>query len=124
MPPSYPVVWCHGDSVALDQKSWPFHMPQQFTDDVELGAGGQLKALDLVWVVAELPSALALPYPRPHGALSCTAAAMQPFADFGSQALKTSGPAQQHLTLPELAAFCCSVEELGLLFQVLQLVRG
>jgi hypothetical protein len=42
--PSYPVVsLCHGHPGVLD---WPFHVLQEFTDDVDFGVG-QLKALGL-----------------------------------------------------------------------------
>jgi hypothetical protein len=40
------VVLCHGNPAVLDPKDWTFHVPQQFTDGVDLGVG-QLKALDL-----------------------------------------------------------------------------
>jgi hypothetical protein len=42
-PPRYLVFLCHGDSAALGQQGWPFHMSQPFT---ELGVV-HLRALDL-----------------------------------------------------------------------------
>lgn len=43
----YPVVaLCHGDPKALKLKSWLLHMPQHFTDGINVGVG-QLTALDL-----------------------------------------------------------------------------
>ena len=46
-PSSFPVVaLCHGDPAALDQQDWPFHMSQQFTNEIDFRAG-QLRALDL-----------------------------------------------------------------------------
>lgn len=39
-PPGYSVVaLCCGDPAALEQQDWPFHVPQQFTDDVDIGVG-------------------------------------------------------------------------------------
>ena len=46
-PPGYPVVaLCHGDLAGFDQQDQPFHTPQQFTDDIDVGMS-QLKALGL-----------------------------------------------------------------------------
>ena len=38
--PNYPIVaLCHRDPAALDQPGTPYHVFQQFTDDVDLGVG-------------------------------------------------------------------------------------
>lgn len=43
-PSGYPVVvLSHGDPAALNQQDSPFHVPQQFTDNVDFGVG-QLKS--------------------------------------------------------------------------------
>lgn len=39
MTPGYLVALCHEGSAALHQQDLPFHMPQQFTDDGDLGVG-------------------------------------------------------------------------------------
>ena len=65
-PPNYHfVVLCHGDPAALNQKAWPFHEPQQFTDAVDFEVG-QPKPWVWAWVVADLISGPALPYPHSH----------------------------------------------------------
>lgn len=39
-PPGYSVVaLCCGDPAASEQQDWPFHVSQQFTDDVDIGVG-------------------------------------------------------------------------------------
>jgi len=43
-PSCYPVVvLSHGDPAVLNQQDSPFHVPQQFTDNVDFGVG-QLKS--------------------------------------------------------------------------------
>ena len=68
--PRWDSALCHGDPAALDEQVWPFHMLQQFIDDVDFGVG-QLKALDLslpgssAWWLSGIPTSrvdfLALP---------------------------------------------------------------
>ena len=57
-------------------------MLQQFIDGVDVGVG-QLKALDLPWIIAELVSLLALLHPHHQGELSNTAPASSPHTTAG-----------------------------------------
>jgi hypothetical protein len=79
-PPSYPVVaLCHGDPAALEQQDWPWHDSQSFTNDVDVGVG-QLRALDLSWVVAVLVIVPSLPYLHHQGKFPSIALAKPPNA--------------------------------------------
>ena len=79
-PPSYPVVaLCHGDPAALEQQDWPWHDSQSFTKDVDVGVG-QLRALDLSWVVAVLVIVPSLPYLHHQGKFPSIALAKPPNA--------------------------------------------
>ena len=73
-PLGYPVValLCHRNPAPLDQQNWPFHVPQQFTDDVDFRVG-QPKAMDLGMGDTEHVSLLVLPYLYHQGKLSSTA---------------------------------------------------
>lgn len=53
------VALGYGDAAALDLQDWSFQVLQQFIDEVDLGVG-QLKALGLRLVLAELVSLRAL----------------------------------------------------------------
>ena len=77
-PPSYPVVaLCHGDPAALEQQDWPLLDSQPFTNDIDVGVG-QLRALDLGWVVAVLVIVPSLPYLHHQGKFPSIALAKPP----------------------------------------------
>jgi hypothetical protein len=99
--PSYPVdALCYGDLAALGLWGWPFYTSEQLVVDTDFGVG-QLRALSLSLVVAELVSLLALPYPHHQGELSSTVPARPPVPP--SAGGRVSSPA----LMPEPAPLHC-----------------
>ena len=67
----YPVVaLCHGDPAALEEQHWSIHLLQQFIAGVDDGVG-QVKALYLGLVVAELVSLAPMSYQHLSVLLCC-----------------------------------------------------
>ena len=110
--PSYPVdALCYGDLAALGLWGWPFYTSEQLVVDTDFGVG-QLRALSLSLVVAELVSLLALPYPHHQGELSSTVPA-RPVLLLLCQSQLHCTASQATGTTPHPHPKCCSLQGTG-----------
>ena len=129
-PPGYPVAaLCHGDPTALDQQEWPFHMPQQFAEGINIGVG-PLKDSNLSLGGKWAGQPTGSPYSTLPGWASspalfqvCHLMLQSAGGNVYSTVLMISELAHLHPQPPESAPLLL-IKLHGLLSQVLQPVRG